>query len=158
MARTPDRTPGRLEEDEEIVFTTDPGAVPSSAGALTYDPALGAGAFQMRDGLGVFDPRSGGGLDAATHRVLDQLVHDLDETHEQVPTFNADGIITAVVAQGVGGGTIIRDYDLMAADSDGLITDARVRQRDGSGAVVETLTASVTIVSGVPTKNTVTRT
>lgn len=100
---------------------------------------------------------TGSGLDAAQHRALDQLTHALDETHEQVPVFNADGVITSVVAQGVGGGTVIRDVDQLVVDADGLVTGARIRQRDAAGVVVETLTAVTTISGGLPTKATVTR-
>lgn len=100
----------------------------------------------------------GGGLDPIAHRLLDTLTHSLDETHEQVPAFNADGVMTIVSAQGLGGGTLIRVADAMTADADGLITGARVQQYDSGGSVVETLTAVVTITAGVPTKNTVTRT
>lgn len=99
-----------------------------------------------------------GGLDAAGHALLDELVHDLAETHEQIPTFDADGVMTSLVAQGVGGGTVIRDVDQLTADADGLITGARVRQRDAAGAVVQTLTSVVTNTGSVPQANVVTRT
>ena len=156
MPATPDRRPGPLEEEEEIRFITDPGASPSAAGSMTYDP--GVAEFKMQDGVGVFNPRSGGGISEAQHEALDTLVHSLDESHEQVPTFSADGIMTLVVAQGIGGGTLIRDMDLMTADSDGLITGARVRQRNGLGVIVQTITAVVTNTGSVPQKNVVTKT
>ncbi len=156
MPRTPDRSPGALEEDEEIRFITEPGAAPSVAGAMTYDP--GVGTFLLQDAIGVFDPRAGAGLTESGHEALDDLVHNLNETHEQIPTFNADGVIIGLVAQGVGGGTVIRDVDLLTADADGLITGVRLRQRNGAGAVVETLTAVATNVSSVPQKSVVTRT
>lgn len=153
MPRTPDRSPGALEEDEEIRLGAN--AVPPTVpGAVSFDGT----AFQLRDAAGIFDPRASGGFDPNVHRQLDQLVHALDETHEQVPVITADGLITSVVAQVVGGGTSIRDYDQITVDADGLITGARVQQRNGSGAVVETLTAAVTVVAGLPTKSTVTRT
>lgn len=100
----------------------------------------------------------GGGLDETAHAAVDQLVHNLSETHEQIPSFSADGIMTSVVAQGVGGGVVIRDFDQMTADADGLVLTGRLRQRNGAGTVVETLSASVTVVGGIPTKNTVTKT
>ena len=77
MPRTPDRTPGPLEEDEEIRFTADAGAAPSQNGAMTYDPAVAE--FKLRDGIGTFNPRGGGALTAEQHKVLLQLIHFIDE-------------------------------------------------------------------------------
>lgn len=37
-------------------------------------------AFQMRDVLGTFDPRSASGITEPQHEVLDTLVHEIDET------------------------------------------------------------------------------
>lgn len=101
---------------------------------------------------------TGGGITVPQHEALDTLVHALNETHEEVPTFNADGIITTIVAQGVGGGTLIRDADSLTADADGLITGYRVRQRDGAGVVTQTLTGVVTNTGSVPVRNVVTKT
>jgi hypothetical protein len=156
VPRTPDRSPGALEEDEEIRFVTEPGASPSQNGALTYDPS--SGSFLFRDVEGVFNPRNGGGLDEEQHRLLDTLTHSLSESHEQVPVFDADGVMTSVAARVTGGGTLIRVADNVSANSDGLITSARVRQFDANEDVVETLTASITVTGGVPAVNTVTRT
>lgn len=78
MPRTPDRRPGPLEEDEEIRFITPSGASPSAQGAMTYDPS--SGSFLLWDGLGVYDPRSGGGgITAGQHAALLQLIHFVDE-------------------------------------------------------------------------------
>lgn len=153
MPRTPDRSPGVLEEDEEIQLGANPGA-PAVAGGLRYDGTD----FQFRDAAGTFNPRSGGGISEPQHEALDTLAHNLSETHEQVPTFNADGIIVTLVAQGVGGGTVIQNADLLTADANGLVTGYRLRQRDAAGAVVQTLTGVVSIASAIPTKNTVTKT
>lgn len=98
------------------------------------------------------------GMSVVQHEALDTLVHALNETHEEVPTFNADGVITTIVAQGVGGGTLIRDVDNLTADADGLITGYRVRQRDGTGMVVQTLTGAVTNTGSIPQTNVVTKT
>jgi len=152
---TPDRKAGPLVENEEIRFETDAGASPSQNGAMTYDPSVGE--FQLRDGLGVFNPRSGGGISESQHEDFDHFTHALNESHEQVPVFNADGVIVSVTAQDVGGGTLIRDMDSLTADGDGLITGARTRHRNAAGVVVETLTAVVTNTGSVPVKNVVTK-
>jgi hypothetical protein len=154
---TPDRHPGPLEENEEIRFVTDAGAVPSQDGAVTYDPALAA--FRMRDGLGTFDPRNAGtGITEAQHAALDTFLHALDETHEGIPVFDADGIITSITAQAVGGTPLIRNIDSLTVDGDGLVSGFRLQQRDAAGAVVETLTGVVTISGSIPQKSTVTKT
>jgi hypothetical protein len=54
MPPTPDRKPGRLEEDDELFFVPNT-TPPSEAGAMNYDGT----SFQMKDSLGTFDPRSG---------------------------------------------------------------------------------------------------
>lgn len=79
MPATPDRHPGPLEEDEELRFTTPAGAAPSVAGALTYDPGMSGGVFQLRDGAGVFDPRASSGITPSAHEALLQLIHFIDQ-------------------------------------------------------------------------------
>lgn len=75
MPATPDRKPGRLEEDDEVFFVPNP-TPPSEAGAFNYNGT----SFQMRDATGVFDPRTGGsGLTPAQHEVLRQLIHFIDD-------------------------------------------------------------------------------
>lgn len=53
MPRTPDRSPGRLEEDEELFFDTASGAAPSEPGAMTYDPSTDL--WLVRDSTATFD-------------------------------------------------------------------------------------------------------
>jgi hypothetical protein len=73
MPITPDRFPGALEEDEEVIFAPTPGE-PSVAGAVKYNGAD----FQMRDASGVFNPRVGGEFDLgrAIVTVAGGLVYD----------------------------------------------------------------------------------
>jgi hypothetical protein len=153
MAKTPDRFPGRLIEDVEIFFDTPADSAPSGPGVLTYDPT--AQAFRLQDGVGVFNPHD---LNQTQHEDLRSLTHNLAVSHEQVLTMSSDGIITAVAAQEIGGGNGIRDYDSVTFNADGLLTGCRIRQRNAAGTVTQTLTASISIAGGLPTKNTVTRT
>lgn len=78
MGQTPDRRPGPLTEDIEIRLVGNP-APPTVDGALNYDGS----SFSMRDSLGLFNPRSSGGITEDQHEVLDTLVHELDETSEE---------------------------------------------------------------------------
>lgn len=71
---TPDRSPGPLEEDEEIRLSPNASA-PSQDGAFNFDGT----SFQFRDAVGTYDPRSGGGITEAQHRTLRQLIHFIDD-------------------------------------------------------------------------------
>lgn len=93
----------------------------------------------------------GGGLDPNAHRLLRQLTHFIDETHTITPTFNADGVMTGVVAS--VSGIPHRTITFGSVSADGILTGAVVTQHDAAGAVTETLTAS-----GTPTSTVVTRT
>jgi hypothetical protein len=73
---TPDRHPGPLIETEEIILGGDEIADPTALGALRYV----GGTFRLKDAVGVFDPRSGGGgITEAQHKILRQLIHFLDD-------------------------------------------------------------------------------
>jgi hypothetical protein len=74
VPRTPDRRPGALIEDEEIRLITN-AIGPTQDGALNYDGT----SFVMRDSLGNFNPRSGGGISAAQHKALRDLIHFIDD-------------------------------------------------------------------------------
>ena len=97
----------------------------------------------------------GGGLDEAAHAALDTLLHGLDEDHNILPTFNGLGVITAMAIK-TPSGTLIRDA-AFGHNTAGLITSVTLRQYDGSGTVVETLTAVYSYTSGALTSVTVTR-
>lgn len=73
MPQTPDRKPGKSDE-EGLVLSNE-----------SIDPAV-IGEFRLngtdikaKDGLGVFNLRSGAGLTAVQHKTLLQLIHFIDE-------------------------------------------------------------------------------
>lgn len=74
MPRTPDRAAGpRFEEKLKL---QDEGLTADAAGDIVYS----GGAFSMRDSVGAFDPRAGGGgISEAQHEALRQLIHFIDE-------------------------------------------------------------------------------
>jgi hypothetical protein len=133
---TPDRFPG--EREEEGLKLEPSSADPDTVGGVR----LVSGAFRMRDNSGVFDPRTGGGISESEHTVLDTLLHELDESFEGVPTRNADGVMSSVVVRDQSDSPNIRTFDNLTVDGDGIITGYRVRQHDGTGSVVETITGS----------------
>lgn len=74
MPFTPDRHPG--ESRTEGVLLDEAASNPTVAGGVRYV----SGSFQMKDSLGVFNPRSGGsGLTEADHKTIRQLIHLADE-------------------------------------------------------------------------------
>lgn len=69
MPRTPDRSPGVSDEEGVILETT---ASATQQGEIRYDGS----SFSFYDGVGEYDPRTGGGgISAAQHKVLRQLIH-----------------------------------------------------------------------------------
>ena len=72
MGGTRDRSPGVLDE-EGIDF--EDAAVATAEGQMRYDGSR----FSLYDSAGEYDPRSGGGgISAAQHNALRQLIHFID--------------------------------------------------------------------------------
>lgn len=71
MPRTPDRFPGGMEEDEEILLDANLTG-PSAAGAFNFDGT----SFQMRDSTGTFNPRS----PALSATAIGQVLFSIDGT------------------------------------------------------------------------------
>lgn len=73
MPRTPDRKAGDRDETAVVYEDTNP-TVTSSEGELRYS----GGFFRLRDAVGEFDPRVGGGLSPVQHKALRDLIHFID--------------------------------------------------------------------------------
>ena len=58
----------------EFLDLPEADADPASVGQIGYRSS----AFRMRDAIGVFNPRSGGGISEAQHETLRQLIHFID--------------------------------------------------------------------------------
>lgn len=92
MPLTPDRHPGEADEEGEVFENRPPGEQPTQQGGVRFVD----GSFQLRDYVGVFNPRSGGGITEAQHEVLDTLVHDIAEpSYEE--HFYANGHTTQII-------------------------------------------------------------
>jgi hypothetical protein len=145
MPRTPDRRPGPLEELEEFRLLTPSGSVPTVNGGMVYDP--GTGAFVFRDATGDFDPRTGGGgLTPASHKALDQLVHDIAESSYFEVSRSGGRVSGVAYWTDATKTTPIRDVAITRTA--GLVSSIVVRQYDGAGSVAETLTGTITRSSG----------
>ena len=133
MPRTPDRMPGPSQEEE--LRLEDNGAAPSVDGAITFN----GGAFQMRDSVGTFDPRSGGsGITETQHKNLDQLVHLIAEGSFEEYIYTGNRVDQIIVWTDAGKTTKIREelYTYTGSQLTTLVT----KQYDGAGTLVQTLT------------------
>jgi len=92
VSQTPDRRPGALEEDEEIRLITN-AVPPTQVGAFN----INGSAFQLRDVLGTYDPRSATGITEAAHETLDTLVHQIDETSYDELTYSGAQVTVYLV-------------------------------------------------------------
>lgn len=92
MARTPDRRPGKLLEEEILLDDRTGEGDPIDERAIRYLN----GEFRMRDSLGVFNPRGGGGtgdgITEAEHEGLDTLAHGLTEDSFDVATYSGNRV------------------------------------------------------------------
>lgn len=68
MSQTPNRFPGQI--DAEGVIFDSAAADPTVAGGMRYV----SGSFRLKDSLGVFNPRSGGGGGVTDYQVRQTLL------------------------------------------------------------------------------------
>lgn len=142
MAKTPDRRPGPLEEDEEIRLATN-GAGPTLAGAFNFDGT----AFVMRDSTGNFNPRTGGsGITAAQHEVIDSLVHELAETSYIELTRSAGQVTDVITWETAAKLKKVREANITRAS--GQVSVVVEKQYDGAGSLAQTLTYTITRSGG----------
>lgn len=95
MPVTPDRDAGARKEEELILDDRAADGDPTATGAMRYV----SGAFRLRDGTGVFDPRGGGGggISEAQHKALLNLIHFIDEGPAEGFTTGATKTVTGTV-------------------------------------------------------------
>lgn len=137
---TPDRFPGPREEEEIKLLPES--SDPTTVGAMR----LVSGDFRLRDNVGVFNPRTGGGISEADHEDLDSLVHNVAETCYEEPV-RSGGRVTDVVTWTTSGKTTkVRETNLTR--SGGLVSSIVVKQYDGAGTLTQTMTGTVTRSSG----------
>jgi hypothetical protein len=76
MGRTPDRRPGAPLREEESAYFDPQTTLADTEGQLLYSDT---GRWSFYDSSGEFDPRAGGGITEAQHKVLRQLIHFIDD-------------------------------------------------------------------------------
>lgn len=110
------------------------------------NPSDGEGRLYKKTGDdGIFwKPDSAGaeidltGLDAAAHRTLDQLTHELDEDYYEEYTYASGRVSNTTVWTDSGKTSKIREYDYTYTT--GKMTQSVTKQYDSVGSLVETLT------------------
>ena len=86
------RSPDRIEEELDFIGVTTPLSEP---GNMTYRSDLQA--WRMRDGVGEFDPRTGGGISEAQHEVLDTLAHGVVEDSYEELIYSGNRVTQVIV-------------------------------------------------------------
>ena len=152
MGTTPDRRPGPLVEDEEIQLGPNSTA-PTQVGAFNYNGT----SFQLRDAVGIFDPRSGGsGITEAQHQDLDTLNHWVDQTsYDEIG--RTDAKVTSITVWNNSSKTLKIREELITRLS-GKVSEIVTKQYDrNTGVLKETLTEVFSRACGKVTNITRTR-
>ena len=147
---TPDRFPGQREEDS-ILF------IPNADALVEGEAAYNAGAFRMKDAIGEFDPRAGGGgISEAQHKTLRHLIHFVDEGPGDgfgtpcTKTVTGGLFPTSIVWQDSSGNNIIEKLIERSAGSATNLKPTPIKYKiyDGagnlSGNVLYTITDTIT--------------
>lgn len=140
MPRTPNREHGELET--EGIALDSVGTDPPADGGIRFNGSD----FRMKDLLGVFNPRSGGGISEAQHEVLDTLVHELAETSYLEATRSGGQISAVTVWTNILKTTKIREA--LITRGGGQVTVVIEKQYNGAGTLVQTLTHTITRSGG----------
>ena len=136
MGSTPDRFPGRREEEELLLLSE--ASDPTEVGAMR----IISGAFRFRDNDGVFNPRL---VDDASHLAVDQFTHLLDEDHYGEITRSAGKVTNVYIWTDSGKTRKIRGVTINRSGNE--ITSVVSKQYD-SGGLKETLTMTPVYSAG----------
>jgi len=140
---TPDRHPGPMIEDDEIILKESTLGDPTEVGGIRQV----GGAFRMKDATGVFNPRSGGGgITEAEHELLDTLTHWVNETNWQ-EIVRSGGKVTNVINWETSD-KLKKIRECVIARSGGKVSQLDAIQYDGSGVEKMRLTGVITRATG----------
>ena len=129
MARTPDRTPGVLDEEGIQLEST---AAATQAGEVRYTGTR----FSLYDSAGEYDPRSGGGgITESQHEGLDRLTHAINETSFDEPSYTGNRVDSIVTWTSAAKTLKIREEQFTYTGNK--VTQIVTIQYDGAGAEVE---------------------
>lgn len=143
MPQTPDRHPGPMIEDDEIILKENSLGDPTEVGGIRQV----GGVFRMKDATGVFNPRSGGGgITEGEHELLDTLVHWVGETNWQ-EIVRSGGKVTNVINWETDA-KLKKIRECVITRSGGKVSQLDAIQYDGTGAEKMRLTGVITRASG----------
>lgn len=111
-----------------------------NSGNMTFKDGVVSGVKTL------FELSAGGGLTPEAHRVLDQLVHEIDESCYVEYAYSANKISTIDIWTSSAKTLKIRDFAYTYTGN--LISTETVQQYDGTGSVVETLTTTYAYSGG----------
>lgn len=130
----------RVDGYVELVDTTAP-ANPSDGEGRLYKKTGDDGLFWKPDSAGS-EVDLTGGFSSEAHRTLDQLTHEIDEDYYGEYTYSGNQATAYIVWTSVAKTLKIREYTYSYTGAQ--ITGMVVKQYNGAGAVVETLTYTYT--------------
>lgn len=113
------------------------------------NPGTAGGGHTLTD---LLSGGAGGGITESEHDAFDKLLHNLDESHELIPSFNSNGVMTQILARPIGGGNTVRVFDQITKSAKGNITGMRLRLFDVAGSLVATHQLSSAFTSGIPSE------
>lgn len=138
---TPDTFPGPLEEEE--IQLEERSTDPDLEGAIRYV----SGSFKLKDNLGVFNPRSGGGgITESDHNSLDTLLHWLVETNYQ-EIVRTEGKVTSVI-NWVDSNKTTKIREMIITRTTGKVSQMVFIQYDGTGTEKHRITGVITRSAG----------
>lgn len=150
MGITPDRFPGTSDEEELLLEDRTADGDPTQEGAIRYLN----GDFRAKNATGVVSLTTGSGLNPATHRTLDQLIHEIAEDNHTEYSYSGSRLDSMVVWTDVTKTKKIREEQYTYTGSK--VTTIVTTQYDGDGNPVEVYTETysytgnrVTSVTGV---------
>jgi len=138
-------TVATIVDDENL--TVSESIADSTGGSAAFMYPAGAskvGYYNTTSGLsaetvqGALDEIVDESLSIINHRTLDELTHELDENYYEEYTFSGSKISNVTVWTSVGKTLKIREYDYTYSGA--YVSTETIKQYDGGGSLVETLT------------------
>lgn len=145
MGITPDRFPGTSDEEELLLEDRTADGDPVLDGAIRYVN----GDFRGKTATGVSSLTTGSGLSPATHRTLDQLIHEIAED-AYLEVVRTTGKVSSITYWTDSGKTIKIRETLITRDVGGKVSQTVETQYDVAGNPIagEILTTALTRSAG----------
>lgn len=143
MPVTPDRHHGELLEEGAVFDNLPPGSDPTENGGFRFVD----GAWRFRDSIGVYNPRSGGGISESEHEALDTLTHEVAESSYQEWTYSGARPVNSIIWETAAKLKKIREYQFTYTA--GQVTQYVEIQYDDAGVEKSRITETYTYSGGM---------